>query len=63
MGMVPQIESVMHKASVVFSLQHPADGGKSLANGSFFIRFRVDITDQGSLALLSDLKDPEEKVV
>jgi len=53
----------MHKASVVFALQHPADGGKSLANGSFFIRFRVDITDQGSLALLSDLKDPEEKVV
>ena len=53
----------MHKASVVFALQHPADGGKSLANGSFFIRFRVDITDHGSLALLSDLEDPEEKVV
>jgi hypothetical protein len=61
--MVPQIESVMHKASVVFALQHPADGGKLLANGSFFIRFRVDITDHGSLALLSDLEDPEEKVL
>lgn len=63
-GTVPQIESVMHKAAVVFALEHLADGGASLATGSFLIRFRVDyLSDTGSLSSLADLDDPDEKVV
>ena len=63
MGTLPQIESVMHKAAVVFALEHLADGGASLATGSFLIRFRVDLSDTGSLSSLADLDDPDEKVV
>ncbi len=53
----------MHKAAVVFALEHLADGGASLAVGSFLVRFRVDISDTGSLSSLADLDDPDEKVV
>mgnify|MGYP004510019855 CR=1 FL=1 len=45
---------------MAFALQ-PADGGASLAEDTFFVRFCVDTTT-GSLSLLSDLEEGAKKV-
>ena len=52
---------MISKVEIYFTTEHPADEGDSLGDRAYVIRFRVNLSDS-TLALLTNLDDPTEKV-